>query len=116
MRRIYTAEQQKGLTEGLKARLVEELKAQLLLFPKRQKQKKEVKTLPNRSSSREWEGHHRRTYQRGRKQVQYPTFGCPLTKVCTKSKTGERKYNAGTGRGKKKSRGFKYLRDPTRYE
>ena len=45
MRRIYTAEQQEGLTEGLKARTVEELKAQLLLYPKRQKRKQKVQTL-----------------------------------------------------------------------
>ena len=53
MRRIYTAEQQEGLTEGLKERTVEELKAQLLLYPKRQKRKQKVETLSNKSSSRE---------------------------------------------------------------
>ena len=111
MQRIYTAEQQEGLTEGLKARTVEELKAQLLLYPKRQKRKKKVQSPLKRSSSREREGHHQRTGQRGRKQVQYPTFGCPHTKVCTKSKSKERKYNVGTGRGQKRGRGFKHLRD-----
>ena len=64
-----------------------------------------------RSSSREREGHHRQSGQRGRKQVRYPTFGCPLTKVCTKSKRRERKYNTGTGRGQRRSRSLKYLHD-----
>ena len=58
IRRIYTAEQQEGLTEGLKARTVEELKAQLLLYPKRQKRKEKVQPPPKRSSSRERKGHH----------------------------------------------------------
>ena len=111
MQRIYTAEQQEGLTEERKVKKVEELKAQLLLYPKRQKQKQKVQTLSNRSSSREQERHHQRTGQRGRKQVRYPTFRCPHTNVCTKSKSRERKYNVGTRGGQKRSRGFKHLRD-----
>merc|ERR1711923_230998 len=74
MRRIYTAEQQEGLTEGLKERTVEELKAQLLLYPKRQKRRKRVQTPLKRPSSKEREGHQRRTGQRGCKHVRYPTF------------------------------------------
>ena len=110
MRRIYTAEQQEGLTEGLKERTVEELKAQLLLYPKRQKRRKRVQTPLKRPSSKEREGHQRRTGQRGCKHVRYPTFGRSHTKVCTKSKSKGRKYNVGTGRGQKRSRGLKHLR------
>ena len=43
--------------------------------------------------------------------MRYPTFGRSHTKVCTKSKSKGRKYNVGTGRGQKRSRGFKHLRD-----
>ena len=61
MRRIYTAEQQEGLTEERKVKKVEELKAQLLLYPKRQKREQKVQTLSNKSSSREQERHHLQT-------------------------------------------------------
>lgn len=111
MRRIYTAEQQEGLTEERKAKKVEELRALLLRYPKRQKRKQKVQTLSNKSSSREQERHHQRMGLRGRKQVRYPTFGRSHTKVCTKSKSKERKYNVGTGRGQRRSRGLKHLRD-----
>ena len=43
--------------------------------------------------------------------MRYPIFGCSHTKLCTKSKSMERKYNVGTRRGQKRSRGFKHLRD-----
>ena len=111
MRRIYTAEQQEGLTEERKVKKVEELKAQLRRYPKRQKRKQKAQTLSNKSSSREQERHHQLLGQCGRKQVRYPTFGYSHTKVCTKSKSKERKYNVGTGRGQRRSRGLKHLHD-----
>ena len=55
MRRIYTAEQQEGVTEERKPKKVEELRAQLLLYPKRQKRKQKAQSLSNKSSGREQE-------------------------------------------------------------
>ena len=92
-----------------------DLLLQLQLFPKRQRANytRDEKRRP--TSRRVTQGLTQRSGQQSaqnrRKQVQYPTFGRSHTKVCTKSKSKERKYNVGTGRGQKRGRGFKYLRE-----